>query len=84
MHIEAFCENTGSNDRNVFERMVEESDAIIVFRSSFEKGLVDSLGITLIRYIYPVFDYIKISERGYAGFNGMLNLVEDIINVLLI
>lgn len=69
-----------NDDSNNFEEVVEESDAVIIFGSSYERGIADKLSIPLIRYNYPIFDAISIGNRSYAGFEGTINLIEDIIN----
>ncbi len=68
------------NDMDGFERTLEKSNAVIVFGSSFERGIAEHLNIPLIRYTYPVFDSINIGNRSYAGFEGTVNLLEDMVN----
>ncbi|MBP2144208.1 nitrogenase molybdenum-iron protein beta chain [Methanococcus voltae] len=63
---------------------VLSSYSTIIFGSSFEKGLSNDLDIPLIRYTYPVFDNVSLSDNiPYAGINGALCLVEDILNSAL-
>ncbi|BBB89795.1 nitrogenase vanadium-iron protein beta chain [Methylomusa anaerophila] len=66
-----------------FAQQVVESNAVILFGSSFDRKLAERHGLALIRYTYPVFDSISISNRGYAGFNGAVNLVEELINAVM-
>jgi len=77
MSVEVF------NNADSFEENVEASDSIIVFGSSYERGITDKLSIPLIRYSYPIFDFINIGTRSYAGFEGGINLIEDIINSVM-
>ncbi|MCS3922743.1 nitrogenase molybdenum-iron protein beta chain [Methanococcus voltae PS] len=63
---------------------VLSSYTTMIFGSSFEKGLSNDLDIPLIRYTYPVFDNVSLSDNiPYAGINGALCLVEDILNSAL-
>lgn len=80
MNVEVFCTDSSDDYENSFEDSVQASNAVIVFGSSYERGLADALAIPLIRYTYPVFDSISIANRSYAGFEGIINLAEDIIN----
>lgn len=64
--------------------IVEESAAVILFGSSFERGIAEQLKIPLIRFTYPVYDRISIIRCGYAGFDGMIHIVEDFLNALLV
>ncbi len=64
--------------------IVEESAAVVLFGSSFERGIAEQLKIPLIRFTYPVYDRINIIRCGYAGFDGMIHIVEDFLNALLV
>jgi len=71
------CKNKNMNE---FRKLVKNSDTVILFGSSFEREISEELGISFIRYVYPVFDSVSIGNRGYAGFDGVINLLEDLIN----
>ncbi|UZW16196.1 nitrogenase component 1 [Clostridium pasteurianum] len=71
------CKNKNMNE---FRKLVKNSDTVILFGSSFEREISEELGISFIRYVYPVFDSVSIGNRGYAGFEGVINLLEDLIN----
>ena len=66
-----------------FIEKVYESDAALVFGSSFEGDIADRLEIPLIRYHYPVFDRISISDTPYLGGRGAVNIVEDILHYVV-
>jgi len=83
MNAEVFSAGSADNAEDDFEKSVEESNAVIVFGSSYERGLADRLAVPLIRYTYPVFDSISIGNRSYAGFEGTVNLVEELVNVTM-
>lgn len=65
-----------------FENRIRQSNSIFLFGSSFEKRLAGVLDIPFMPITYPVFDKICISKRGYAGFDGMVFFIEDLLNVL--
>ena len=57
------------------------SNSVMIFGSSFDRGLANELDIPFLQYTYPVFDKISISKSGYAGVEGMIFLFEDILNL---
>lgn len=60
-----------------------KSDAALIFGSSFEADIADQMGIPLIRYLYPVFDWISISDSPYVAAKGILHIVEDITHAVI-
>ena len=79
MDVQVYYES-GDNDMNEFKKLLKDSNASILFGSSFEREIAEELEISFIRYTYPVFDSISIGSKGYAGFDGVINLLEDMIN----
>lgn len=59
---------------------IKNSNAVMVFGSSYEGDIAMELDLPLIRYTYPVFDTVSISSKSYIGYEGVLYLVEDILN----
>ncbi len=80
MNVKVFQNSSSGGKADDFEEAVAISDAVIVFGSSYERGVADNLNIPLIRYAYPIFDSISIGNRSYAGFEGAVNMVEDMVN----
>lgn len=83
MNVEVFRNNSAGDRGDGFEKALRDSGAVMVFGSSYERGISDELDIPLIRCAYPVFDSINIGSRCYAGFDGTVNLVEDIVNACM-
>ncbi len=83
MNVEVFRDNSSGEREGGFEKALGGSGAVIVFGSSYERGISDELGIPLIRCAYPVFDSINIGNGCYAGLEGTVNLVEDIVNACM-
>lgn len=79
MEVQVYYES-GDNDMNEFKQLIKDSNVSLLFGSSFEREIAEELEISLIRYVYPVFDSISVGNKCYAGFDGVLNLVEDLIN----
>jgi len=79
MDVQVYYES-GDNDMNEFKKLLKDSNSSILFGSSFEREIAEELEISFIRYAYPIFDSISIGSKGYAGFDGVINLLEDIIN----
>ena len=82
-------------DDDYFERLLIEPDRFrmneivkskgieMIFGSSLEKKLAYELNVPLIRTFYPVFDGVSISDSPYAGFKGVINLIENIVNSVI-
>lgn len=83
MDVEAFRDGSSGDGTDGFGEALENSGCVIVFGSSYERETAENLGIPLIRYAYPVFDSISIGDRGYAGFDGTVNLAEDVVNAFM-
>lgn len=58
-------------------------DIALVFGSSFDGKIADKLQIPLIRYEYPVFDRVAISDSPYVSGKGVINMVEDILHTVV-
>lgn len=67
-----------------FEDDVRRSNTMMLFGSSFERGLARELAIPLMRFVYPVFDQVCMYDYApYAGLRGTVFLTESIINTLM-
>ena len=53
-----------------------------VLGSRLDKDFADSIGAGHLSISYPISNRVVLS-RGYAGFRGGLNLIEDILSVVL-
>jgi nitrogenase molybdenum-iron protein beta chain len=70
-------------DLHEIEKKLADSPVALLFGDSFSKGIAQKMDIPHINYCYPVVDQITCSARGYAGYEGCLYLVEDIINTII-
>ena len=80
LDVEVLVDNAQLEDGHIFEEQVRGSNATMLFGSSFERRLATELNIPLLRYTYPIFDSVYITERPYTGYRGTMNILEDIIN----
>lgn len=72
------------DDYFAFEEEVRNSNTTILFGSSFEQNIAETLNIPLIRFCYPVFDNVCVyDDAPYAGFRGAVCLTEAIINTVM-
>ena len=78
MNVYYFDENISD-----FDDSVKKTNSVIVFGSSYERGIASELSIPLIRYKYPVFDLISVNSCGYVGYEGVVNFIENIINSII-
>ncbi|MCR4722873.1 MAG: nitrogenase component 1 [Eubacteriales bacterium] len=60
--------------------LIRGSEAAMIFGSGYEKPLAEVMEVPLIRMCYPVLDRVTLSGRSYAGVEGSVCLVEDMIN----
>lgn len=81
MVVDVFIDTEQKKDREVIRDEMVRSNSVMIFGSSFERGLANELDIPFLQYTYPVFDKISISQSGYAGVEGMIFLFEDILNL---
>lgn len=71
-------------DYSSFEEDVRKSNTMVLFGSSFERGLARELQIPLMRFVYPVFDQVCMCDYApYAGLRGAVFLTESIINSVM-
>mgnify|MGYP001339493428 FL=1 len=82
--FEIEVKSCSEEDRSSFEENVRSSNTMMLFGSSFERGLARDLGIPLMRFVYPVFDQVCMCDYApYAGFRGAVYLTESIINSVM-
>jgi len=81
MVVEALVDTEQKKDREVIRDEIVGSNSVMIFGSSFERGLADELDIPFLQYTYPVFDKISVSKSGYAGVDGVIFLLEDMLNL---
>ena len=63
--------------------VIKESMAVMFWGCDYEAGIADKLDIPFVAYDYPALRRVSIAENGYAGFQGYVNLLEDVINTLM-
>lgn len=81
MVVDVLIDTEQKKDSEDIRDEVVVSNSVMIFGSSFERGLAIELDIPFLQYTYPVFDKISISKSGYAGVDGMIFLFEDILNL---
>lgn len=75
--------NSASSDQEDLARTVHASRAVALFGSTFERVLAGRLRIPLIRWVFPVFDAVSLIRPSFVGFDGVLALVEALLDALL-
>ena len=83
LNVEVVADIASIDDRHELEEQIRQTAPVILFGSSFERDLADELDIPLLRVSYPVFDRVFVAERPYAGFEGSIHLLEDLINACM-
>lgn len=83
MEVElAFQREDARNIEDVYDQ-IRRSEAAVLFGSSFEQEIADQMGIPLLRFDYPVFDRVCLTNRPYIGAEGTLCLIEDMLNEVM-
>ncbi|AJA48010.1 nitrogenase molybdenum-iron protein beta chain [Clostridium pasteurianum DSM 525 = ATCC 6013] len=75
------------NFTNIFEvdkskKYQDSISPLFILGSSFEKDFANKIGAKILSVSYPILNR-AILDRGYAGYNGALHLVEDLLDVIL-
>ncbi|OOM79536.1 nitrogenase component 1 [Clostridium sp. BL-8] len=81
MVVEVLIDTERKKDKEIMRDDVVESNSVMIFGSSLDRGVADELDIPFLQYTYPVFDKISISKSSYAGVDGVIFLIEDILNL---
>ncbi len=74
---------TKNHPRNEGDRYFNNEAPQFILGSTYDKYLANNIGAKTLAVSYPITNRL-IVNKGYAGFNGGLNLLEDIIGVLVI
>ena len=82
MVVSVAVDRTAHKQEGLFSA-IEGSAAAVMFGCDYEASISSRLNIPFFAFDYPTFRKISISENGYAGFSGYVNLVEDIVNTLM-
>ena len=81
MREEEYVENyLRVKDRLYLNEKLETSDVELIFGSSMEGSFCKEKAIPLIKVFYPTIDKVFISDYPIAGFRGVINLTESILN----
>jgi len=78
-----FDSDCAVEDLNSCYDNIRRSNVVAVFGSSFVKDLAEELNIPLIPFCYPVFDQIVLGNKPFLGTDGILNILECLINSFL-
>jgi nitrogenase molybdenum-iron protein beta chain len=68
--------------RNRNERYYDAFNPTVLVGSVFERELATAFGFPLLTVSYPVTNRVVLN-RAYAGINGALSLVEDLLSILV-
>lgn len=70
-------------DKFEMDKKIKSSGIELIFGSTMERELAYELDVPLVRFSFPVIDEVSISDSPYAGFKGVLSLVEDVVNSVI-
>jgi len=61
---------------------VEKEGPNFIFGSSLDKDLAGKIGANRLSISYPITDRVVL-DRGYAGYKGAINLIEDVLSTIV-
>lgn len=70
-------------DRFEMNEEIRKKGVEMIFGSSMEKKLAHELGAPLVRIFYPIIDEVSVSDAPYAGFRGVPQLTEKVVNAII-
>ncbi len=70
-----------SDSYNIWEKIEQEAPEFI-FGSSLDKDFSAKIGAARLSVAFPITDRIVI-DKGYSGYKGVLNLLEDALSVIV-
>jgi nitrogenase molybdenum-iron protein beta chain len=70
-------------DRLEMNEEIRKKGVEMIFGSSMEKKLAYELGAPLVRVFYPIIDEVSVSDAPYAGFRGVPQLTEKVVNAII-
>jgi len=74
-----------SKDQKLLEDVLREreKEVAVCFGSTLEKRICNELGIPLVRCFFPVLDEVSILDKPFAGFRGVISIVEKTVNSII-
>lgn len=70
-------------DKFEMDQEIVAAGVELIFGSTMERKLAHDMDAGLMRISFPVIDAVSISDSPYAGFRGVPNLVETMINTVI-
>ena len=70
-------------DRLEMNEKIRKKGVEMIFGSSMEKKLAYEHGAPLVRIFYPIIDEVSVSDAPYAGFRGVPQLTEKVVNAII-
>lgn len=61
---------------------VEKEGPNFIFGGSLDKDLAGKIGANRLSISYPITDRVVL-DRGYAGYKGAINLIEDVLSAIV-
>jgi nitrogenase molybdenum-iron protein beta chain len=70
-------------DKFEMDQAIASAGVELIFGTTMERKLAYDLDAGLMRISFPVLDMISVSNAPYAGFNGVLHLIEAMVNTVI-
>lgn len=76
-------EDTAEYSLDKFETAADKLAPVLAAGSSFLKAATAKRSIPLLRFVYPLFDKICLSDNTFLGIRGTGYIIEEIVNATL-
>lgn len=74
------AEDTASFTLDEMEQAVSEKKPVLLCGSSFLRALAEERQLPLLRFVYPLFDQICLTENTLLGARGAAFIIEQLVN----
>ena len=74
------AEDTASFTLDEMEQAVGEKKPVLLCGSSFLRALAEEKQLPLLRFVYPLFDQICLTENTLLGARGAAFIIEQLVN----
>lgn len=82
LHL-VLAQDTAEYSLDKLEADIEQAQPVLLCGSSFLKHLSDEKELPLLRFVYPTFDHLCLSNNTLIGAAGAAYLIEQLVNAAL-
>ena len=77
------AQDTAEYSLDMLEQAMDKSRPVLLCGSSFLRQLAEQKELPLLRFVYPTFDQLCLSNNTLIGVSGAAYLIEQLVNAAL-